>query len=251
MGPKKTRGQTHHKKWGQTPFVTIYKTQILFVALKPDKEKEYQNLFNNLYIFSNTSQPLTSIVLKLKMKNKYFVALLSAFLITPAFAEGNSKTYIAADVGSATYTNSGAYSANTNIVRLAGGYYFNPAFALEVGYTKFADSVYTSSTVSTTLSANAIQVAAVGFYPLNNQFDLTGKVGMSMNRVKDVGGYFSGSSTWNDSYAKTSLMYGIGAQYHMTKQLNIRAQYESFGDMTGTATALTASAISVGAMFNF
>ena len=175
--------------------------------------------------------------------------LLSLMIATPALADNTSKAYVAVDVGSATYVNSGSYPTSTNIVRLAGGYNIHSAVAVEVGYIKFSDSVYSSSGVNTTLSASAIQFAAVGIYPLTNQFDVTAKLGMSMSTVKDVGG--NGTSTWNYSYSKTSILYGIGAQYHMTKHFNVRAQYENFGDMTGTSPALTSSVISVGVAYNF
>lgn len=187
----------------------------------------------------------------MKMKNIYIAMLLSLVITPAAFADNTGKTYVAVDAGAATYANSGSYPSKTNIVSLTGGYYINHVVAIELGYTKFADIVVSNSTVNTTLTASAIHVAAVGVYPLSNQFDLTGKLGVTMNAVKDAGGFVSGSSSWNNSYSKASLMYGIGAQYHMTRQFSVRGQYENFGDMTGTSTALTSSAISVGVVYNF
>lgn len=188
------------------------------------------------------------------MKKHAIALLLSALFVAPAFANNAGKFYFAADMGPATYINVGGYStAGTYIARIAGGYYINPAFAIEVGYTRFSDNVISNSTDNATLTASAIQIAAVGVYPLSNQFDLTGKLGMSMNRTRDAGRYQSGatSSTWDNSYTNAGLLYGVGAQYHLTSQLNLRAQYESFGSMTNTTPAVSATAFSVGIAYKF
>jgi len=185
------------------------------------------------------------------MKKTYIAILLSLTIATPALADNTSKAYIAADFGSATYSNVAEYPTSTNIIRIAGGYYINSSVAVEVGYTKFADVALVNATSAGRLSASTFQVAAVGIYPLNNQFDITGKLGISMNTVKDSGTLVNGSNPWSYPYSKTSLMYGVGAQYHMTRQFSVRAQYEYFGDMSGTSPAVTSSAISVGVAYIF
>lgn len=191
------------------------------------------------------------------MKKIAFVALLSAFVATPAMADNTGKFYVAGDLGSASYSNvdvTGSVTGtfpNPGVVRIAGGYHFSPMLAAEVGYSKFGDSVLNGGIGSMTLSAHSFQVAAVGSYPLSDQFDLIGKLGLANNSSDVVG---SGSIiVTNGSSSQTDLLIGLGAQYHINSQYSVRAQYESFGKFQNSSNTnpMKASAISVGLAYNF
>lgn len=191
------------------------------------------------------------------MKKIAIVALLSAFVATPALADNSGKFYVAGDLGSVSYSNAtitvnGTPNtfANPGMFRIAGGYHFSPMLAAEVAYASFADSVLTSPAGNITLGANSFQVAAVGSYPLAAQFDLIGKLGIASNSAKlTTTGAFAGQGSTG---SKTDLLLGIGAQYHINSQVSVRAQYESFGAIEGSGTnPIKASAFSVGMAYNF
>lgn len=179
------------------------------------------------------------------MKRIAIAALLASFVAAPALAANTGKAYVAGDLGFASYTNTG-YFANPGMVRIAGGYHFSPMLAAEIGYTSFADSTYSSGYWSTTLSASSFQVAGVLSLPLNAKFDLLGKLGMANNsaKVTDNNGYYA-------SYSQSSLMFGVGAQYHLDSQLSIRAQYEDYGNFQSYSPAMKATTVSVGVAYNF
>lgn len=102
---------------------------------------------------------------------------------------------------------------------------------------------------------SALSVAAVGAYPLNESFDLIGKLGVARNTNKlNTTGVVNGYSS---TTSQTALTYGIGIQYDVNNQVAIRAQYEKLGDFTYTNSATKrswktgASMFSVGAAYNF
>jgi OOP family OmpA-OmpF porin len=175
------------------------------------------------------------------MKKIAIAALLSTCIAVPALAANTGTAYIAGDLGVATYTNTSPFSS-PGMIRIAGGYHFSPMLAVEVGYTMFGDS----TVGGTTLSASSFQVAAIGSLPLNAQFDLIGKLGMANNSEKysDAWGTFA-------SYSQSSLMFGIGAQFHADKQLSVRVQYEDYGNFDNYPQPMQATTLSVGVAYNF
>ena len=162
-------------------------------------------------------------------KNIPALAILAA-IASPALADDTGKYYVAGDFGKMTYSNSnpgGADFSNPNAMRISGGYHFSPIFAVEGGYAVVGDSTLNSGTGSATIRNSAVQVAAIGTYPVSDTFDLFGKLGVSVNSIKASGtGSMSGlnvshSTSW-------SSMIGIGVQYNVNQQFGIRAQYERF-----------------------
>lgn len=167
------------------------------------------------------------------MKKIVMVALLSAFVVTPALADNSGIFYGAVDIGKMSFSNAnnaalgGETLPNPGAWRIAGGYHFSPMLAVEVGYSMIGDSTINYVNASVTSKNSALQVAAVGSYAVAPAFDLIGKLGLSMNSNKLTG---TGAASYiNSSNSSTALMFGIGAQYHINQQVSIRAQYEDFG----------------------
>ncbi len=185
------------------------------------------------------------------------LAILAAIIASPALADNTGKYYVAGDFGKMTYGNSnpgGPDFSNPNAMRISGGYHFSPMFAIEGGYAAIGDSTLNSSTGSATITNAAVQIAAIGTYPVSDTFDLFGKLGVSVNSLKASGtGSMSGlnvnhSTSW-------SSMIGIGVQYNVNRQLGIRAQYEKFGGFTmsnnNQSWTVRESLPSVGVVYKF
>jgi len=166
-------------------------------------------------------------------KNILALVILSA-MATPALADNTGSYYLAADFGRMAYSNTnpgGADFSNPNAYRISGGYHFSPAFALEGGYAVMGDSTQSSGSSSATLKNSAAQVAAVGSYPVNEAFELFGKLGLSVNSIKASGtGSLSGLNVDHSTSFRSVL--GVGVQYNVNIQLGIRAQYEKFAPFT-------------------
>ena len=175
------------------------------------------------------------------MKKIAITALLVTFVAAPALADNTGKAYIAGDLGFATYSNVGPYP-NPGMVRIAGGYHFSSMLAADIGYTSFADSTFGYGT----LSASSFQMAGVVSLPLNAKFDLIGKLGIANNSAKETNNY-----GYYASYSQSSLLFGVGAQYHLDSQLSIRAQFEDYGNFQNYSPAMKATTVSMGAVYNF
>ncbi len=190
------------------------------------------------------------------MKKTLIVALLSAFVATPAFAAGNSGTvYSAIDYGTLAMAN--WTLENPGSLSFSAGYHFSPIWAVEGGYTSIADSTFSSNGTGTfTYSQSMWSAAAVGTYAVNDSFDVFGKLGLGMVSAKAA---VTGTTTLNGvtntslNATTSSVIYGIGAQYNFNKQVGIRAQYESLGKTTpdSSATGLDLTRLSVGLVYNF
>lgn len=195
------------------------------------------------------------------MKKIAIVALLSAFAATPALADNTGKFYGALDAGRLFLNNTSQQTTNSNAfpnpgaLRIVGGYHYSPMLAVELGYTLVGDAKIISALAELTSQSSARQVAAVGTYPVNTEFDLIGKLGLSMNSNKLTGtGTAAGLNTENSS---TTLMYGIGAQYHTSQKFSIRVQYEDFDkstvsdNLTNATWKVGSTMFSAGLVYNF
>jgi OOP family OmpA-OmpF porin len=196
------------------------------------------------------------------MKKITIVALLSIWAATPALADNTGNFYVGGDLGSVTFSNSAGPNAppdfpNPGAIRIAGGYHFMPMFAVEAGLLIIGDSTLSFPGYTVTTKNSALQVAAVGTYPVSSSFDLFAKLGMSMNSNKLTG---TGLVSFiNSSTTSTTLMFGIGGQYNINQHFGIRAQYEDFGKFKtndGPVAPVNSwdfgvKMISVGGVYNF
>lgn len=176
------------------------------------------------------------------MKKVLIVALISSALSMPAFA-GDEGFYAAADLQTWSLSNLGGASNPSAGYRIGAGYRFSSNVAAEVGFAKSGNG--TAGGASYNVSAT--QVAVVGMYPINDQFDLIGKVGYSANKLE--GPAIAGCTTCS----KNDLMFGIGAQYNINRQFALRLQYESVGKVEASTGGSNAAGtnVSIGGIYNF
>ena len=100
------------------------------------------------------------------------------------------------------------------------------------------------------METSAIYAAATGTLPLNAEFSLFAKVGVTQNHTKAklnlIG--FSASESKN----KTAALFGIGAAYNFNKNLSAVAEYENFGKtMSQDGMKLKADLLSIGLRYKF
>jgi OOP family OmpA-OmpF porin len=178
------------------------------------------------------------------LKKLAMIVLLSAFAAAPAMADNTGTYYVAADVGSATYSNLPGWS-NPSVIRIAGGFYFSPVFAVEMGYSMFGDSNYNDPAAPAVISATSFQLAGLAIMPLNSQFDLIGKIGLASNTedYSDTYGY----ATWN----RSDLLIGLGGQFHVNSQVSVRALFDSYGKFDNFFPPMKATSASLGLVYDF
>jgi OmpA-OmpF porin, OOP family len=190
-----------------------------------------------------------------------FAAVLLAVLVSgtagsSAWAEG---FYGAFDAGQLKASDACVFSAargtsgckdSANAFRLSGGYQFTPNLGAEVGV-----GVGLRSTLGTTGGtevggwrlASLIQASATGTLPLGDAFSLTGRVGIARTSLEVLPG--------PNTITATTLkpVFGIGAQYALTKSVAVRAQFEDFGTVgdANTTGVTKLTLLSAGVVYAF
>jgi OOP family OmpA-OmpF porin len=126
------------------------------------------------------------------------------------------------------------------------GYKFNQYFGVEAQYTgigKVTDNVGGSA------KADALSLSAIGYLPLNDEFNLYGKLGVATIKSK----VSSSLSPMNDA-TQTDATYGIGAQYNLNKEFGMRMgldHYNAAIDTNNGSKNVNANVVSVGVIYNF
>ncbi|MES2025295.1 MAG: porin [Pseudomonadota bacterium] len=193
------------------------------------------------------------------MKKQLLLAVLGTALVSPlaAHAEG---AYVGVNVGRAEQKVSiaeGSVKDHTTGYKLYGGYGFNQNFGVEGGYVDFGKGSISAtdagSGVTSTVSSKprSFYLAATGTLPLNEQFSLFAKLGVSFNRTKIHFEDTTGDSE-NSSKNRTSALIGIGATYNFSKNLALVAEYEDFGKvLKEDGVDLKANLLSIGLRYKF
>lgn len=111
-------------------------------------------------------------------------------------------------------------------MRLFGGYKINQNFAVEVGYADLGKATASVPGLSEEWKATAWDFVAVGILPINQQFSLLGKIGMTSWSVDDS---LTGFGTQNATGTDTT--YALGVQYDFNSQLGLRAEWQNYSNV--------------------
>jgi len=121
------------------------------------------------------------------------------------------------------------------------GFHINKNFAYEVGYVSLFSNANISN-VTTKETLKGIEVAGVGQYPLNEQFSVFGRLGYAnMDPSCSPGPLVENL---------VGFVYGVGAQYDISKQINVRAGYNIYNLSSHTADSIVNNAYA-SVLYNF
>lgn len=178
------------------------------------------------------------------MKRVLIASLLSSLFAAPVFAAAPGP-YVALDAQLWNATNSSPFGSPSVGPRIGAGYRFTQNWGAEIDYAQSGNS---STVNNASYKVSALQVAATGTYPLNDQFDVFAKVGLSNNKLSTSNYHLASSS-------KTDILWGVGGQFNINHNWGIRLQYEGLGKGTGSGNAagsdFTLATTSLGAVYTF
>lgn len=120
----------------------------------------------------------------------------------------------------------GAKDNKDNAWKAFAGYQFNRYFAVEGGYADLGRASVAGPAGTASFDSQAWQASAVGSLPLNQQFALTGKVGIARTSTDVAGNIGATPVVATDN--STDPTYGLGARYDFTKALGVRGEWERF-----------------------
>lgn len=134
--------------------------------------------------------------------------------------------------------------------KLFGGWNLNEYVAVEGGYASYGN--YTLKNTGpgttggdTTIGVNMAYVAARGTWRLSDNFGVFAKVGIAHSRFD-----FDGSAT--SDVKMTRPMFGIGAQYSLTKNLALTVELNHYGKKdTSPTTRFDVRKLEVGLKYDF
>ena len=148
---------------------------------------------------------------------------------------------------------------DTNTVwKIFGGYRFNPYLGVEAAYTDLGKGGFSYANPglngSGRLSSHTFSVAATGRLPLANSLALLGKLGVASVTNKTSDAWNTGSFSGRRS--TTVPLLGIGAEYAVTRNVGVRAEYEAYGksEYASAASAnprLRTDAFTIGVGYHF
>jgi OmpA-OmpF porin, OOP family len=186
-------------------------------------------------------------------------ALLLGTASIGAYAAGpaqDTNFYVGGSVGRSSYSLSSSNTVPTpwggqkaskagTAYKLYGGYRLTENFGVEVGYARLGRvSQWTAAGLGGYSSlqsgtGQAFYAAATARLPLGDAFALNGRLGVSRGRISG-GDNNNGGNWWQPggqrfSGSSTGLMAGFGAEYRVTQNLAITADYDYFGKLSKQA----------------
>jgi OmpA-OmpF porin, OOP family len=156
-----------------------------------------------------------------------------------AQARGDTRWYVGASVGQSNARNfdCAGFSCDTKAAAfgILGGYQINRNFAAELGYRDFGRVTFSAAGVSGNIKADAAELVGIGAYPFANQFSVYGKVG-AYHAESKISASFPGLGSGSLKDRNTDLTFGFGAQYDVTRQAGVRAQWQRYKNVGGADT---------------
>jgi OOP family OmpA-OmpF porin len=153
----------------------------------------------------------------------------------------------AADINNPGLTITGTGGDKKSAWKVFGGYQFTPNWGAELAYASLGSATGNlSRTVPAGTGTFRVKndnwaLFGTGTLPIASGFNLTGKVGLSMNRARMTfsgsGAGFFASDSGGDR--NTALALGIGANYWFNRNLAVRAEWEDFGKVGTPTNGLT------------
>jgi OmpA-OmpF porin, OOP family len=148
---------------------------------------------------------------------------------------------------------SGRVDTSDTGYKFFGGYQFNRNVGLEVAYVDLGKASYSGSyvdngqTVIVTdgkVEVTGFNLSAVGAWPVSPNFDVFGKIGFLAweDKASDI----SGGIPFSDTIDGTDLSFGFGANWHLTKNVRFRLEWERF-----RVDKTDADLFSIGAVYKF
>lgn len=143
----------------------------------------------------------------------------------PGAMPGPGNVYIGLNAGQSDYSlgnGTGLYGSDKRDTSYSiyAGSYFNYNFGFELGYTDFGSINRGGGRTK----ADGINLSLVGRMPMNDSFNLLGKIGTTYGRTDVSSG--AGSGIVAGSESEFGWSYGVGAEYAFTPQWSAVLQYD-------------------------
>jgi OOP family OmpA-OmpF porin len=190
------------------------------------------------------------------------VLLGSSGLITASQASAQAQQsaagfYVGGSLGQSSFDKdivrelitSGRVDTSDTGFKVFGGYQFNRNFGLELAYVDLGKASYSGfagpdPVIGGKVEVTGVNLSAIGAWPVAPNFDVFGKIGFLSweDKASDV----TAGDPFSDKIDGTDLSFGFGANWHLTKNVRLRVEWERF-----RVDDTDADLFSVGAVYKF
>jgi opacity protein-like surface antigen len=189
------------------------------------------------------------------MKIRNVAVLLAASALSiPAYA-ADTGWFVLGSAGMTKYNDKEATPPGISVddsdvgFKLGGGYMFNRNIGVEAAYVDLGKEKFTAPGFSADAKASGEVLAALGVWPLNDQFSLLGRVGIINATVKVSGGGADVKST------DVKLTFGVGGAFNLSKELSLRLEWDRYDKLGNSDPNSTGESdvdlISLGVVYKF
>jgi OOP family OmpA-OmpF porin len=144
---------------------------------------------------------------------------------------------------------SGTVDGKDTAFKVFGGYMFNRHFGVEGAYVNLGEASYSGDFFGLPVTGGKVEVsgfnvAALGSYPITEQFSVFGKIGLFIweSEASDT----TGGLPFSNQADGTDISFGLGVGYNFTRNLGVRAEWERF-----KLDDVDATLISLGVVWRF
>jgi len=219
---------------------------------------------NSVEELLKTLMPIVTIgeekTMNLRFKPFFTAALVALGVASaPALSQQETGWYAGLSVGQSKAKDACTGTAFTGITcddsdtafSIFGGYQVNRNLGLELGYVDLGEATASGLGATASAKSKGFELLGVGTYPINQQFDVYGKLGFFRWDLDLSASGPGGSISLSES--GTDLTYGFGVKYSFTKNVGMRVQWQRYNDIGKEATTGTSDVdvISVGVVFKF
>ena len=184
-------------------------------------------------------------------------AVMAAPVMSMAQARGDTGWYVGASVGQSkakVADCAGFSSCDTKAAAfgILGGYQINRNFAAELGHHDFGRVTFSAPGVSGNIKASAAELVGLASYPFAKQFSVYGKLGAYHAEAK-LSASQAGLESVSPKDRNTDLTFGFGAQYDVTREAGVRAEWQRYKNVGGDDTGgkYDIDVISIGLIWRF
>jgi OOP family OmpA-OmpF porin len=183
--------------------------------------------------------------------------LITASQVSAQAQQPAAGFYVGGSVGQSSFDKdivrelitSGRVDTSDTGFKVFGGYQFNRNFGLELAYVDLGKSRYSGfagpdPVIGGKVEVTGVNLSAIGAWPVAPNFDVFGKIGFLSweDKASDV----TAGDPFSDKIDGTDLSFGFGANWHLTKNVRLRVEWERF-----RVDDTDADLFSVGAVYKF
>lgn len=123
---------------------------------------------------------------------------------------------------------------NDTAWKIFAGYNITPMWGVEAGFTDLGRPKYTYSAAGglnaeAKLRQHAFFVAGKATWPINERFNIFGKLGVTANYARLSVNSNIPAVSGSDNHTRADLMGGVGAEFMFHRNMGVRAEYEHYG----------------------